>query len=196
MSWLYEIFSVHTFSALLGVFEMAAAVLLAVKPWWPRVSVGGSLLAIMLFASTISFMFTTPGVFEASQGGFPALSLTGGFLMKDIALLGISVWTLADAVRALRQRVDPERSSAHGQVRGEQVAVTKARKLIDAKQYVLDSDWGDVQPNADAQNAFLENHTGTNTRSGTSASPKGPTTTPRPAMRSSTAICAGSTAPA
>jgi len=38
-------------------------------------------------------------------------------------------------------------------------AVTKARMLIDAKQYVLDSDWGDVQPNADAQNAFLKNHT-------------------------------------
>ncbi len=38
-------------------------------------------------------------------------------------------------------------------------AVTKARSLIDARQYVLDSDWGDVQPRADAQNAFLENHT-------------------------------------
>ena len=38
-------------------------------------------------------------------------------------------------------------------------AVTKARKLIDAKQEVLDSDWGDVQPNADALNTFLENHT-------------------------------------
>ena len=38
------------------------------------------------------------------------------------------------------------------------VAVTRARKLIDAKQYVLDSDWGEVQPNADAQNAFLEKH--------------------------------------
>jgi hypothetical protein len=37
-------------------------------------------------------------------------------------------------------------------------AVAKARKLIDARQYVLDSDWGDVQPRADAQNAFLENH--------------------------------------
>ena len=48
-------------------------------------------------------MFTTTGVFEDAQGGFPALSLTGGFLMKDIALLGISVWTLADAVRALRR---------------------------------------------------------------------------------------------
>ena len=37
-------------------------------------------------------------------------------------------------------------------------AVSKARKLIDARQYVLDSDWGEVQPRADAQNAFLETH--------------------------------------
>lgn len=37
-------------------------------------------------------------------------------------------------------------------------AVTKARSLIDARQYVLDSDWGDVQPNAEAQNAFLDKH--------------------------------------
>ena len=102
MSWLYEIFSVYTFSALLGVLEIAAAVLLVVKPWWPKVSIFGSLLAIGLFVATISFMLTTPGVFDASQGGFPALSLEGGFLMKDIALLGISVWTLADALRATR----------------------------------------------------------------------------------------------
>ena len=38
-------------------------------------------------------------------------------------------------------------------------AVIRARKLIDARQYVLDSDWGQVQPRAEAQNAFLENHT-------------------------------------
>jgi hypothetical protein len=37
-------------------------------------------------------------------------------------------------------------------------AVTKARKLIDARQYVLDSDWGEVQPRADAENAYLETH--------------------------------------
>ena len=39
-----------------------------------------------------------------------------------------------------------------------EAAVEHARRLIDARQYVLDSDWGDVQPNADAQNAFLERH--------------------------------------
>jgi len=37
-------------------------------------------------------------------------------------------------------------------------AVAHARKLIDARQYVLDSDWGDSQPDAEAQNAYLERH--------------------------------------
>lgn len=83
------------------MFELAAAPLLAVKPWWPKASIAASLLAIMLFGARISFLFTTPGVMEASAGGFPALSLTGGLLMKDIALVGISVWTLADALRSV-----------------------------------------------------------------------------------------------
>ena len=39
-----------------------------------------------------------------------------------------------------------------------EAAVAHARKLIDARQYVLDSDWGDVQPRADDQNAYLERH--------------------------------------
>jgi hypothetical protein len=37
-------------------------------------------------------------------------------------------------------------------------AVAHARKLIDGRQYVLDSDWGEVQPRADAENSYLERH--------------------------------------
>ena len=37
-------------------------------------------------------------------------------------------------------------------------AVAHARKLIDARQYVLDSDWGESQPSADDENTFLETH--------------------------------------
>ena len=37
-------------------------------------------------------------------------------------------------------------------------AVEHAKKLIDARQYVLDSDWGEVQPAADDENAFLKSH--------------------------------------
>jgi hypothetical protein len=36
--------------------------------------------------------------------------------------------------------------------------VANIRKLIEARQYVLDSDWGEVQPKADDENAYLKNH--------------------------------------
>jgi hypothetical protein len=36
--------------------------------------------------------------------------------------------------------------------------VRRARELIEAKQYVLESDWGEVQPSADTENEFLESH--------------------------------------
>ena len=38
-------------------------------------------------------------------------------------------------------------------------AVARARQLIESRQYVLDSDWGDVQPAADLENAYLNSHT-------------------------------------
>ena len=37
-------------------------------------------------------------------------------------------------------------------------AVSHARRLIDARQYVLDSDWGESQPSADDENGYLESH--------------------------------------
>jgi hypothetical protein len=37
-------------------------------------------------------------------------------------------------------------------------AVARARRLIDSRQYVLQSKWGDVQPSADDENAYLESH--------------------------------------
>ncbi|WP_122262523.1 hypothetical protein [Ornithinimicrobium cerasi] len=37
--------------------------------------------------------------------------------------------------------------------------VARCRELIDARQYVLDSEWSDVQPDAESQNAYLGRHT-------------------------------------
>lgn len=37
-------------------------------------------------------------------------------------------------------------------------AVARARRLVESRQYVLDSDWGDVQPRAEQQNAYLASH--------------------------------------
>ena len=37
-------------------------------------------------------------------------------------------------------------------------AVSHAKRMIERRQYVLDSDWGEVQPRADDENRFLDNH--------------------------------------
>ena len=38
-------------------------------------------------------------------------------------------------------------------------AVRRAKELIDAGRYVVNSDWGEVQPEAADSNRFLKNHT-------------------------------------
>ena len=100
-SWLYSIASVRAFAAALGTAEIIAALLIAIRPLAPRISVLGSAMAVLLFASTLSFLFTTPGVTAAS--GFPVLSvLPGQFLLKDLVLIGASLWTLGDALGAAK----------------------------------------------------------------------------------------------
>jgi hypothetical protein len=37
-------------------------------------------------------------------------------------------------------------------------AVARAKELIDARQYVLESEWGEVQPSAESENRYLESH--------------------------------------
>ena len=101
MSWVYGLMSVQGFSAVLGVVEVAIALLIAARPLSPRASALGSALAVGMFLTTLSFLVTTPGVWEPSLGGFPALSaLPGQFLIKDLALLGISLWALGETWRA------------------------------------------------------------------------------------------------
>jgi reactive chlorine resistance protein C len=112
MGWLYSVFSVDRFSMILGIAEIVTAVLLVVKQWFPTVSLVGSAFAILLFVSTLSFVVTTPGVGEASAGGFPSLSLTGQFLIKDIVLLGAAILTVADAMSAITRRAVPTAACA------------------------------------------------------------------------------------
>src|ERR1700758_3000458 len=98
-SWLDGILSVRAFAAVLGSLEILAALLIAVRPLWPRISVIGSAMGILLFLGTLSFLFTTPGVTAAS--GFPVLSVQPGqFLLKDLVLVSASLWTLGDSLGA------------------------------------------------------------------------------------------------
>jgi reactive chlorine resistance protein C len=101
MGWLYRFLSVQGFSYLLGVVEIAVAVMIGLQWLCPQVSVIGSVLAILMFLTTLSFLFSTPG-WEPSLGGFPALAVVPGqFLLKDIVLLGASIWSLGESLASI-----------------------------------------------------------------------------------------------
>ena len=102
MSWVYSVFSIRSFSALLGVTEIVIALLIAARPLSARAALVGSALAVGMFLTTLSFLLTTPGVWEVSAGGFPALSVVPGqFLIKDFVLFGASLWMCGEDWRAL-----------------------------------------------------------------------------------------------
>ena len=71
--------------------------LLAARPWIPRISGYASLAGGLIFVTTLSFLFTTPGAISP-------MSPLNGFLLKDILLLGATLFTSAEALRAARDR--------------------------------------------------------------------------------------------
>ncbi len=100
VGWMYDFLSIRSFSAMLGFIEIGTAVLISLRSISPKASAIGAILAIGLFATTLSMVFTTPG-WEPTLG-FPALSaLPGQFLLKDIVLFGAAVWSLGESLKAV-----------------------------------------------------------------------------------------------
>jgi reactive chlorine resistance protein C len=103
MFFAYQLFDKVQFSMILGGVELLTAVLIAARPFSARLSAIGSVLAIGMFMTTLTFLVTTPGVIEASLG-FPALSaMPGQFLIKDVVLLGAALWTAGESLRAIQR---------------------------------------------------------------------------------------------
>jgi reactive chlorine resistance protein C len=95
MFWLYRIFTLQGVSNLIGAIEIVVALLIALRPFSARLSFAGSIGAIITFLLTVSFLVSTPGAFQFSHG-FLLLGDAGQFLIKDLVLLGASIWTAAE----------------------------------------------------------------------------------------------------
>ena len=108
LSWFYRFLSVQTFSNALGVLELGVALLIALRPLSAKASAIGSVLAIGLFLTTLTFLFSTPG-WEPTLG-FPILGTLGQFLLKDLILLGASVWSLGESLRQIQVQPQLERA--------------------------------------------------------------------------------------
>lgn len=104
MSWLYSILSLQGVSNLFGTFEILFALLIASRRFLPLASAIGSLGATGVFLTTLSFLITTPGVWSMVPSfPIPVPAAAGGFLIKDVFLLGAAVYTCGEAYLASKE---------------------------------------------------------------------------------------------
>jgi uncharacterized membrane protein YkgB len=97
LAWLYEVLGIRGTAGLFGASEVIVGVLIATRRWAPRLSGYSSLAASGMFLVTLSFLLTTPGALAPT-------SPFNQFLLKDIVLLGASLFTAAEALAANNAR--------------------------------------------------------------------------------------------
>ncbi len=107
LSWMLGVFGVQGTSSLIGTIEIATGLAIASRRFAPALSAAGSAAGVLTFLVTLSFLFSTPGALSLKH---PA----GGFLMKDVVLLGACVVTAAEALRAARARSAAARQGGEG----------------------------------------------------------------------------------
>jgi uncharacterized membrane protein YkgB len=90
MNWLYKITTTQGVSNLIGAVEIVTALCLLLHFYWKKAGVAGGVLSTLTFLVTLSFLFTTPGVFKTIDG----IPITDFFILKDIMALGISLMVL------------------------------------------------------------------------------------------------------
>ncbi|MBB4801723.1 DUF417 family protein [Flavobacterium aquidurense] len=87
LSWMYSVLSVQGVSNFIGLVEIATAVLLIVGLKINKLLKYAGALLILTFVITISFLFTTPGVWKSVDG----VPVTDFFILKDLIPLGLGI---------------------------------------------------------------------------------------------------------
>jgi uncharacterized membrane protein YkgB len=102
LNWLYAFASVQMTSNLIGIFEIVTAILLIGSLLKPAIGRFAGYAAVVVFITTLTFLFTTPGIWKLSSG----VPVTDFFVVKDLAFLAIALQVLG---RSYKQQ--PGRSS-------------------------------------------------------------------------------------
>jgi uncharacterized membrane protein YkgB len=103
LRWMYVVWSMQAASRVIGCVEIAAAIGIVLRRRFASAAAVGSALAVGTFLVTLSFFLTAPGVWDAGLG-FPFLGPTGQFIVKDVVLLGASLWSFGEALSARGRR--------------------------------------------------------------------------------------------
>ena len=92
--WMYPVFGVVGATYFLGAAEWLFGALLFIGFWNKTAGIIGAIGSCGSFISTVTILPFMPGAWEASAGGFPAMTGIGAFLMKDLILFAASFYLL------------------------------------------------------------------------------------------------------
>jgi uncharacterized membrane protein YkgB len=96
--WLYPAFGMRGATWFLGASEWTFGTLLFLGFWYKRLGILGALGSCATFIGTVTIIPFMPNGWDASAGGFPAMTGNVPFLMKDVVLLTVSVYLLRQDV--------------------------------------------------------------------------------------------------
>jgi uncharacterized membrane protein YkgB len=96
--WLYPVFGMRGASWFLGSCEWTFGTLLFLGFWNKRLGILGALGSCATFIGTVTIIPFMPDGWDASAGGFPAMTGNVPFLMKDVVLLAVSFYLLRQDV--------------------------------------------------------------------------------------------------
>jgi uncharacterized membrane protein YkgB len=101
--WMYPVFGVRGATWFLGVAEWVFGALIFAGFWNKKLGILGALGGIFSFVSTVTIIPFIPGGWAASAGGFPAMTETVAFLLKDMVLMAVSFYLLRqDLIRVVQ----------------------------------------------------------------------------------------------
>ena len=100
-AWLYPAFGIRGAAYALLIAEWIVAAFLFLGFWNARLGILGALAACVGAIATLTMLLGIPNAWDASAGGFPAMTPIGAFLVKDLAMLAAAFYLLRqDVLRA------------------------------------------------------------------------------------------------
>ncbi|MGJ1264975.1 DUF417 family protein [Sphingobacterium spiritivorum] len=87
LSWMYSIFTIQQVSNIIGITEVLLALVLVLNIKWIKLRKIASIGMIITFVLTLSFLFTTSGMWKFREG----IPTTDFFILKDLLLLGFGL---------------------------------------------------------------------------------------------------------
>lgn len=99
--WMYPVFGIRGSAYFLGASEWLFRILLLAGFWNKKIGILGALGSVFTFLCTVTIIPFWPEGWAAQAGGFPAMTLPMGFIMKDVVLFAVSFYLLRQDVQRL-----------------------------------------------------------------------------------------------